>query len=84
MVQTGESGRRARFAGAAAIAMASAFACLVGCSKTGPAGSDSGGLAIVLESDMAIPQDIDHVTLRVTQQGQSLLHVDSNVGAGPC
>jgi alpha-tubulin suppressor-like RCC1 family protein len=52
-----------------------------GCAKVSPANADSGGLAIVLESDMSIPKDIDRVTLQVTQQGQSLLHVDRNVGA---
>ena len=42
----------------------------------------SGGLEVVLETDMAIPGDIDHVRLEVRQQGQSLLHVDSDVGVG--
>ena len=40
----------------------------------------SGALEIVLESDMSIPKDIDHVRLTVRQQGRSLLDVDRDVG----
>ncbi len=76
--------RRLRWPGIpqAAVALAAALAGLVGCGEPVPSLGDSGGLAIVLESDMSIPKDIDHVTLQVTQQGQSLLHVDRSVGAG--
>jgi len=51
------------------------------CAK-GPASTPGGGLEIVVETDLAIPQDIDHLTVQVTQQGRSLMHVDSDIGAG--
>src|SRR5215471_16426608 len=60
-----------------ALTMATATGCG---NSTAPRPRASGGLEIVLQSDMSIPQDIDHVRLDVTQQGKSLLHVDQDVG----
>lgn len=64
------------------IAGLGAWALVAGACTKNAAMPPGGGLEIVVETDMAIPQDIDHVTVQVTQQGQSLLSVDSDVGAG--
>jgi hypothetical protein len=47
-----------------------------------PAGSPAGGLQVVIESDMGVPRDIDHLQLLVTQGGATLLSVDQDLGPG--
>jgi hypothetical protein len=50
---------------------------------SGEKGSEgNGGLVVLLESDLSIPKDIDHVTVDVTQFGNTILHVDKDIGAG--
>jgi hypothetical protein len=64
-------------------AVAATLAAAAGCGEASKsAASASGGLEIVLVSDMSIPRDIDHVRLEVTQHGKSLLHVERDVGEG--
>jgi hypothetical protein len=53
-----------------------------GCSKTESQSPAAGELNIVLQSDMSIPKDIDHVLLQVTQDGHLLLEVNRDVGPG--
>ncbi len=65
----------------AALFASLAFAVLAACSKAGSLEA-TGALEIVLESDMSMPKDIDRMRLDVTQKGQSLLHVDREVGPG--
>ena len=43
---------------------------------------EEGGLVIVIESDLAIPKDIDRLELEVTQGGKSLLEVSGALGSG--
>ena len=55
---------------------------VIACGKSTSPPAPTGVLDIVLESDMALPKDIDHVSLHVTQEGQSLLATESDVGPG--
>jgi hypothetical protein len=48
-----------------------------------PTGSKAAGmLAIVIESDMSLPKDLDRMTLAVTQDGQTLLSQADALGPG--
>ncbi len=56
---------------------------VLGCKATGSSDSTAtGALEVVLESDLSIPKDIDHVRLQVAQRGETLLAVDRDVGPG--
>jgi hypothetical protein len=63
-----------------ALFVASTLAVLGACNGPAAPGAPSGSLAIVIESDMMIPRDIDHIRVDVTQHGSSLLHVEADVG----
>ena len=52
------------------------------CTDSSSHGAPTGALEITLESDLSIPQDMDHVRLQVTQNGKSLLDVNSDIGPG--
>ncbi len=68
----------ARWTGA--LFVASSLAVLGACNGPAAPGAPSGSLAIVVESDMMIPRDIDHIRVEVTQHGSSLVHVEADVG----
>ena len=73
--------RRGRLAVAAIAGLiATAGACVVQ-NGTPPEGS-SGALDVVLETDMSLPKDFDHVSLQVTQGSKSLLSADTDVRPG--
>ncbi|MGH7439633.1 MAG: hypothetical protein ACRENE_28415, partial [Polyangiaceae bacterium] len=58
---------------------------VAGCSLgSGGTSKENGSLLILLESDMAIPADIDHVRLVAEQKGHAkpLLSIDSDLGTG--
>ena len=57
-------------------------ALLVAACTRSPTGTPSGALDIVVESDLSVPKDIDHITLDVTQGDSSRLHVDRDIGPG--
>jgi alpha-tubulin suppressor-like RCC1 family protein len=58
------------------------LAVLVGGCSNQSIESPGGELDVVLESDKAIPEDIDHIRLRVSLQGSSLLSIDQDLGPG--
>ena len=68
------TGRKLRCVAAWVIAL------LVGCDFGSDPEAKSGGLVIVVESDLSIPKDIDRVQLEVTQLGKTLLKVDEPLG----
>ena len=47
-----------------------------------PQSTAAGGLVVVVESDLAIPNDIDRITLEATQVSSTLLHEDRQAGPG--
>jgi hypothetical protein len=58
-----------------------ALACLfVACSLDQSPGS--GGLVVLVDSDMAVPKDIDQITVDVTQSGNSLKHDEQQFTQG--
>jgi hypothetical protein len=54
------------------------MAALAGC-KGAPADS---GLVVIVKTDLALPKDVDRLTLDVSQGGKLLLHEDQLLGAG--
>src|SRR5262249_39127404 len=49
---------------------------LVACgTDKGGEGENGGGLVVLVESDLSIPKDLDHVRVDVTQFGKSLLRI---------
>ncbi len=58
----------------------SAVLAVIGCGKSSE--PQRGGLVIVLETDMAIPKDIDQVSLDVEHAGDQVLHELEEIGAG--
>lgn len=58
-----------------------AVATMGACSR-GSGTAKSGTIQIVVDSDMTIPRDIDHVSLQATQSGRTLLQLDQDVGPG--
>src|SRR6185436_10447625 len=53
----------------------------VGCGKD-QAKPDQGGLVVVIDTDLSLPQDLDKVHLEVTQVGKVLLNQDQELGPG--
>jgi hypothetical protein len=55
---------------------------LAACNHGGGGAPKSGSLEVVIESDMTIPRDLDHVTVLAAQDGRALLQVDQDLGPG--
>ena len=72
----------ARAAGGARLLAAGLSCALAVLSCAADERSSRGGLLIVIESDLSIPKDIDHISLDVTAREHSLLHVYEQIGAG--
>ena len=53
----------------------------MGCGKD-QAKPDQGGLVVVIDTDLSLPQDLDRVHLEITQVGKSLLTQDQDLGPG--
>jgi hypothetical protein len=51
----------------------------VGCSRTAP---PAGGLVLVIETDLKVPEDFDRIHVEVTQLDRVILSEDDDVGAG--
>jgi hypothetical protein len=49
---------------------------------TRPRRNKIGRLELVIESDMTIPRDLDHVTVMAAQDGRASLQVDQDLGPG--
>lgn len=58
-----------------------AGALTVACKSPNRSSSAGGALDVIVLSDMALPKDLDKLSLRVTQQGQTLLDQESALGS---
>jgi hypothetical protein len=54
----------------------------LGCGKDGADPKGGGGLVVVVDTDLTLPQDIDKIRVQVTQVGKVLLDEDHPVGPG--
>ena len=57
-------------------------AALCGACRSDSQPTSTGGLVVIVESDLALPADIDRITIEATQANSTLLHEDRKAGPG--